>query len=101
MTGRQGAPLLGVTPTEPAALYAQSVASCATTRVFRAQSILEISRSTAARRNGGAPRHPAGILAAACGQASRLLADDGGRLVRQGNQPDELMRVVELTDRMA
>jgi general secretion pathway protein E/type IV pilus assembly protein PilB len=96
--------LLGVTPTESAALYRAVGCELCDYQGFRGrQSILEILKVDGALDEMVARRATAReILAAACGQGFKTLADDGARLVRQGaTSLDELMRVVDLTDRMA
>src|SRR6266478_3539039 len=96
--------LLGVTPTESAALYRAVGCELCDYQGFRGrQSILEILKVDGALDELVARRATAReILAAALGQGFKTLADDGARLVRQGTTSlDELMRVVDLTDRMA
>jgi general secretion pathway protein E/type IV pilus assembly protein PilB len=96
--------LLGVTPTESAALYrAVGCEQCDYQGYRGRQSILEILKVDGALDEMVARRATAReILAAARGQGFKTLADDGARLVRQGaTSLDELMRVVDLTDRMA
>src|SRR6267143_39597 len=96
--------LLGVTPTESAALYRAVGCELCDYQGFRGrQSILEILKVDGALDEMVARRATAReILAAACAQGFKTLADDGARLVRQGTTSlDELMRVVDLTDRMA
>jgi general secretion pathway protein E/type IV pilus assembly protein PilB len=96
--------LLGVTPTESAALYRAVGCEHCDYQGFRGrQSILEILKVDGALDEMVARRATAReILAAARAQGFKTLADDGARLVRQGTTSlDELMRVVDLTDRMA
>ncbi len=96
--------LLGVTPTESAALYRAVGCEHCDYQGFRGrQSILEILKVDGALDEMVARRATAReILAAARAQGFKTLADDGARLVRQGaTSLDELMRVVDLTERMA
>jgi general secretion pathway protein E/type IV pilus assembly protein PilB len=96
--------LLGVTPTESATLYRSVGCEQCDYQGYRGrQSILEILKVDGALDEMVARRATAReILAAACGQGFKTLADDGARLVRQGaTSLDELMRVVDLTERMA
>jgi len=96
--------LLNLSPTEPAALFrAVGCEQCDYQGYRGRQSILEIlkidggldeliARSATARE----------ILTAARSKGFKTLADDGVRMVRAGlTSLDELMRVVDLTDRMA
>ena len=96
--------LLGVAPTESAALYRAVGCEHCDYQGFRGrQSILEILKVDGALDEMVARRATAReILAAARVQGFKTLADDGARLVRQGaTSLDELMRVVDLTERMA
>jgi len=96
--------LLGVTPAESAALYRAVGCEHCDYQGFRGrQSILEILKVDGALDEMVARRATAReILAAARAQGFKTLADDGARLVRQGTTSlDELMRVVDLTERMA
>src|SRR2546428_643701 len=96
--------LLGVTPTESAALYrAVGCEHCDYQGFRRRQSILEILKVDGSLDYMVVRRATAReILAAARAQGFKTLADDGARLVRQGaTSLDELIRVVDLTERMA
>jgi len=96
--------LLGLTPTEPATLYrAVGCEQCDYQGYRGRMSILEILKIDPALDELIARRATAReILTAALAQGFRTLADDGIRLVRGGvTSIDELMRVVDLTDRMA
>src|SRR5436853_1206625 len=96
--------LLGVTSAESAALYRAVGCEHCDYQGFRGrQSILEILKVDGALDEMVARRATAReILAAARAQGFKTLADDGARLVRQGaTSLDELMRVVDLTERMA
>jgi type II secretory ATPase GspE/PulE/Tfp pilus assembly ATPase PilB-like protein len=96
--------LLGLTPTEPVSLYRSVGCDQCDYQGYRGRmSILEILKidptidELIARR--GTVRE---ILTAALAKGFRTLAEDGIRLVRGGvTGLDELMRVVDLTDRMA
>ena len=93
-----------VTPTESAALYRAVGCELCDYQGFRGrQSILEILKVDGALDEMVARRATAReILGAARAQGFKTLADDGARLVRQGaTSLEELMRVVDLTDRMA
>ncbi len=96
--------LLGLTPTEPATLYrAVGCEQCDYQGYRGRMSILEILKIDPALDELIARRATAReILTAALAQGFRTLADDGIRLVRAGaTSLDELMRVIDLTDRMA
>jgi len=96
--------LLGVTSAESAVLYRAVGCELCDYQGFRGrQSILEILKVDGALDEMVARRATAReILAAARAQGFKTLADDGARLVRQGaTSLEELMRVVDLTDRMA
>jgi len=96
--------LIGVTLIESAALYrAVGCEQCDYQGYRGRQSILEILKVDGALDEMVARRATAReILAVARGQGFKTLADDGARLARQGvTSLDELMRVVDLTDRMA
>jgi type IV pilus assembly protein PilB len=96
--------LLGLTPTEPVSLYRSVGCEQCDYQGYRGRmSILEILKidpaidELIARR--GTVRE---ILTAALAKGFRTLAEDGIRLVRGGvTGLDELMRVVDLTDRMS
>jgi len=96
--------LLGLTPTEPATLYRSVGCEQCDYQGYRGRmSILEILKIDPAIDELIARRATAReILTAALAHGFRTLADDGIRLVRGGvTGLDELMRVVDLTDRMA
>ncbi len=96
--------LLGLTPTEPCSLYRSVGCEQCDYQGYRGRmSILEILKIDPAIDELVARRATAReILTAALAKGFRTLADDGIRLVRQGvTSLDELMRVVDLTDRMA
>ncbi|MGE0875446.1 MAG: GspE/PulE family protein [Burkholderiales bacterium] len=96
--------LLGLTPTEPATLYRAVGCDQCDYQGYRGRmSILEILKIDPALDELIARRATAReILTAALAQGFRTLADDGIRLVRAGaTSLDELMRVIDLTDRMA
>jgi len=96
--------VLGMTPAEPVSLFrAVGCEQCDYQGYRGRQSILEILKidggldELIARR--GTARE---ILTAARSKGFKTLADDGVRMVRAGlTSLDELMRVVDLTDRMA
>jgi type II secretory ATPase GspE/PulE/Tfp pilus assembly ATPase PilB-like protein len=96
--------LLGITPTEPGAIW-RSVGceQCDYQGYKGRQSILELLKIDAGIDEMVARRATAReILTAARANGFKTLADDGARLVRAGmTSLDELMRVVDLTDRMA
>jgi general secretion pathway protein E/type IV pilus assembly protein PilB len=95
--------LLGITPTEPGAIW-RSVGceQCDYQGYKGRQSILELLKIDAGIDEMVARRATAReILTAARANGFKTLADDGVRLVRAGmTSLDELMRVVDLTDRM-
>jgi len=96
--------LLGITPTESAAIWrAVGCEQCDYQGYRGRQSILEILKIDGAIDELVARRATAReILSAARAGGFRTLADDGVRLVRAGTTSlDEVMRVVDLTDRMA
>ncbi len=96
--------LLGITPTEPAAIFrAVGCEQCDYQGYRGRQSILEILKIDGAIDELIARRATAReIVGAAKAAGFRTLADDGVRLVRAGlTGLDEVMRVVDLTDRMA
>src|SRR5207244_11093215 len=96
--------LLPVTRAHSAAICRAVVCYHCDYQGFRGrQSILEILKVDGALDEMVARRATAReILAAARAQGFKTLADDGARLVRQGaTSLDELMRVVDLTERMA
>ncbi|HEY5900810.1 MAG TPA: GspE/PulE family protein, partial [Burkholderiales bacterium] len=96
--------LLGITPTEPAAIFrAVGCEQCDYQGYRGRQSILELLKIDGTIDELVARRATAReILAAARANGFRTLADDGVRLVRAGvTSLDEIMRVVDLTDRMA
>ena len=95
--------LLGLTPTEPATLYrAVGCEQCDYQGYRGRMSILEILKIDPAIDELIARRATAReIQTAALAKGFRTLAEDGIRLVKQGvTGLDELMRVVDLTDRM-
>jgi type II secretory ATPase GspE/PulE/Tfp pilus assembly ATPase PilB-like protein len=96
--------LLGITPTEPAALFRAVGCEQCDYQGYRGRvSILEILKIDPAIDELIARRATAReILTAARAKGFKTLAEDGVRLVRAGvTGLDELMRVVDLTDRMA
>jgi general secretion pathway protein E/type IV pilus assembly protein PilB len=96
--------LLGLSPTEPAALYrAVGCEQCEYQGYRGRQAILELLKIDAAIDELVARRATArDMLAAARAQGFKTLADDGVRLARAGaTSLDEVMRVVDLTDRMS
>jgi type IV pilus assembly protein PilB len=96
--------LLGLTPTEPAALFrAVGCEQCDYQGYRGRQSILELLKIDAGIDELVARRATAReILTAARASGFKTLAEDGTRLVRAGvTGLDELMRVCDLTDRMA
>ena len=95
--------LLGLTPTEPASLYRSVGCEQCDYQGYRGRmSILEILKIDPAIDELIARRATAReILTAALAKGFRTLAEDGIRLVKLGvTGVDELMRVVDLTDRM-
>ena len=96
--------LLNLSPTEPAALYrAVGCEQCEYQGYRGRQAILELLKIDAAIDELVARRATAReILTAARAQGFKTLADDGVRLARAGTTSlDEVMRVVDLTDRMS
>jgi len=96
--------LLGMTPTEPAAIFRAVGCEQCDYQGYRGRNgILELLKIDAGIDELVARRATAReILTAARAKGFRTLADDGVRLVRAGmTSLDELMRVVDLTDRMA
>src|SRR5690606_27228981 len=96
--------LLGLSPTERAAIFrAVGCEQCDYQGYRGRQSILEPLTIDAGIDEMVARRATAReILTAAKASGFKTLADDGVRLVRAGTTSlDELMRVVDLTDRMA
>jgi type IV pilus assembly protein PilB len=96
--------LLGITPTEAIAIFrAVGCEQCDYQGYRGRQSILELLKIDGSIDELIARRATAReILAAARAGGFRTLADDGVRLVRTGlTSLDEVMRVVDLTDRMA
>jgi type IV pilus assembly protein PilB len=96
--------LINLSPTEPAALFrAVGCEQCDYQGYRGRQSILEILKIDGGLDELIARRATAReILTAARSKGFRTLADDGVRMVRAGlTSLDELMRVVDLTDRMA
>jgi type II secretory ATPase GspE/PulE/Tfp pilus assembly ATPase PilB-like protein len=96
--------LINLSPTEPAALFrAVGCEQCDYQGYLGRQSILEILKIDGGLDELIARRATAReILTAARSKGFRTLADDGVRMVRAGlTSLDELMRVVDLTDRMA
>ncbi|HYY61835.1 MAG TPA: secretion system protein E, partial [Burkholderiales bacterium] len=96
--------LLGITPTEPAAVSrAVGCEQCDYQGYRGRQSIMELLKIDSGIDELVARRATAReILSAARANGFRTLADDGVRLVRAGvTSLDEVMRVVDLTDRMA
>ena len=95
--------LLGITPTEPAAIFrAVGCDQCDYQGYRGRQSIMELLKIDAALDELVARRATAReIVTGARASGFRTLADDGVRLVRAGlTGLDEVMRVVDLTDRM-
>ena len=96
--------LLGLSPTEPAALFRSVGCEQCDYQGYRGRvGIIEILKMDAAIDELVARRATAReILTAARAKGFRTLAEDGIRLVRGGvTSLDELMRVADLTDRMA
>ncbi len=96
--------LLGFKPTESAALFRAVGCEQCDYQGFRGRlAILEILKIDASIDEMIARRATAReILTAARGSGFRTLADDGVRLVRSGvTSIEELMRVVDITDRMS
>ena len=96
--------LLGIAPAEPAAVFrAVGCEECEYQGYRGRQSLLELLNIDAAIDELVARRATAReILTAARSSGFRTLADDGVRLVRAGiTSLEEVMRVVDLTDRMA
>jgi type II secretory ATPase GspE/PulE/Tfp pilus assembly ATPase PilB-like protein len=96
--------VLGMTPAEPAVLYrAVGCDQCDYQGYRGRQSILEVLKIDGGLDELIARRATAReILTAARAKGFKTLADDGVRMVRSGlTSLDELMRVVDLTDRMA
>jgi len=96
--------LLGIPQNEPAPVYrAVGCENCDYQGYSGRNSILELLKIDGGIDELVARRATAReILAAARAQGFKTLADDGVRLVRQGlTALDEVMRVVDLTDRMA
>jgi type II secretory ATPase GspE/PulE/Tfp pilus assembly ATPase PilB-like protein len=96
--------LLGFSPTGPAAVFrAVGCEKCEYQGYQGRQSILELLKIDAGIDELIARRATAReILTAARANGFKTLADDGVRLVRQGTTSlEELMRVVDVTDRMA
>ncbi len=96
--------LVNFSPTEPAALFrAVGCEQCDYQGYRGRQSILEILKIDGGLDELIARRATAReILTAARSKGFKTLADDGVRMVRAGlTSLDELMRVVDLTDRMA
>jgi type II secretory ATPase GspE/PulE/Tfp pilus assembly ATPase PilB-like protein len=96
--------LLGITPSETAAVFRAVGCDQCDYQGFRGrQSIMELLKIDSGIDELVARRATAReILSAARTNGFRTLADDGVRLVRAGvTSLDEVMRVVDLTDRMA
>ena len=95
--------LLGFGPNEAAALHRAVAATSEYQGYSGRQSILELLKIDAGIDEPVARRATAReILTAARANGFKTLADDGVRLVRAGvTSLDEVMRVVDLTDRMA
>jgi type II secretory ATPase GspE/PulE/Tfp pilus assembly ATPase PilB-like protein len=96
--------LVGVAATEPAALFRAVGCEQCDYQGYRGRgAILEILKIDGAIDELIARRATAReILSTALAGGFRTLADDGARLVRAGTTSlDELMRVVDLTDRMS
>jgi type IV pilus assembly protein PilB len=95
--------LVGITPSEPAALFRSVGCEQCDYQGYRGRgAILEILKIDGALDELIARRATAReILTTARASGFKMLADDGARLVRAGTTSlDELMRVVDLTDRM-
>ncbi len=96
--------LLGITPTEPAAVFRAVGCEQCDYQGYRGRvAILEILKIDSALDELVARRATTReILTAARAKGFKTLAEDGVRLVRSGvTSLDELMRVVDLTDRMS
>src|SRR3954469_912082 len=96
--------LLGITPAEPAALFRAVGCEQCDYQGYRGRgAILEILKIDGAIDELVARRATAReILVAARANGFKTLADDGVRLARAGaTSLDEVMRVVDLTDRMS
>src|SRR6195256_4589587 len=96
--------LLGITPTEPATLFHSVGCEQCDYRSYKGrQGILELLKIDGGIDELIARRATAReILTAARASGFKTLADDGVRLVRTGaTSLEEVMRVVDLTDRMA
>jgi general secretion pathway protein E/type IV pilus assembly protein PilB len=96
--------MLGLTPTEPAALFRSVGCEQCDYQGYRGRvGIIEILKMDSAIDELVARRATAReILTAARAKGFKTLAEDGIRLVRAGvTSLDEVMRVVDLTDRMA
>jgi type II secretory ATPase GspE/PulE/Tfp pilus assembly ATPase PilB-like protein len=96
--------LLGITPTEPAALFRSVGCEQCDYQGYRGRvGIMEILKMDGAIDELVARRATAReILTAARAKGFKTLAEDGIRQVRAGvTSVDELMRVADLTDRMA
>ena len=96
--------MLGLSPTEPAALFRSVGCEQCDYQGYRGRGgIMEILKMDAALDELVARRATAReILTAARANGFKTLAEDGIRLVRAGvTSLDELMRVADLTDRMA
>ena len=96
--------LLGMSPTEPVALFRSVGCEQCDYQGYRGRvGIMEILKMDPAIDELVARRATAReILAAARAKGFKTLAEDGIRLVRSGvTSVDELMRVADLTDRMA
>jgi type II secretory ATPase GspE/PulE/Tfp pilus assembly ATPase PilB-like protein len=96
--------LVGLTPTEPAALFRSVGCEQCDYQGYRGRTgILEILKMDPSIDELVARRATAReILTAARAQGFKTLAEDGIRLVKAGTTSlDELMRVADLTDRMA
>ena len=96
--------MLGLSPTEPAALFRSVGCEQCDYQGYRGRGgIMEILKMDAALDELVARRATAReILTAARASGFKTLAEDGIRLVRAGvTSIDELMRVADLTDRMA
>jgi general secretion pathway protein E/type IV pilus assembly protein PilB len=96
--------LLGLTPTEPASLFRAVGCEQCDYQGYRGRaSIVELLKIDPGIDELIARRATAReILTAARAKGFKTLADDGVRLVRAGTTGlEEVMRVVDLTDRMA
>jgi len=96
--------LLGITPTEPAAVFRAVGCEHCDYQGYRGRvAILEILKIDSALDELVARRATTReMLTAARAKGFKTLAEDGVRLVRSGvSSLDELMRVVDLTDRMS